>query len=138
MRCTPTRRACRYGTPARSRARTSGSRAAHRSRSVAQEAVTVAMPISGTRSLRAYPEHGLGLSGAAFPVVGCRLAEGEAVGLGTWIKEGDLEGAVGDGAGLADELVHPLLREGAVAIGVGVGAVGLAWWLSVDADAELQ
>ena len=32
------------------------------------------------------------------------LAESEAVGLGAWVGEGDLEGAVGDGAGLADEL----------------------------------
>ena len=31
-------------------------------------------------------------------------AESEAVGLGAWVGEGDLEGAVGDGAGLADEL----------------------------------
>src|SRR5215469_10037954 len=31
-------------------------------------------------------------------------AEGEAVGLGAWIEEGDLAGAVIDGAGLADEL----------------------------------
>src|SRR5712691_5015827 len=64
------------------------------------------------------------------------LSEGEAVGLSAWIAEGDLEGAVGDGAGLADELVHPLLREGAVAVGAGVGSVRLAGWLSVDTDAE--
>jgi hypothetical protein len=40
------------------------------------------------------------------------------------------------GPGPADELVHPLLREGAVAIGVGVGSARLAGWLSVDADAD--
>jgi hypothetical protein len=61
-----------------------------------------------------------------------RLAEGDAVGLSAWVGEGDLEGAFGDGAGLADELVHPLLREGAVAVAVGVGPVGLTWWLPVD------
>ena len=37
MRCTPTRRACQYGTPATSRARTSGSRAANRRHSVARQ-----------------------------------------------------------------------------------------------------
>jgi hypothetical protein len=64
------------------------------------------------------------------------LAEGEAVGLSAGFGEGDLDGAVGDGAGLADELVHPLLGEGAVAVAVGVGSVGLAGWVSVDADPE--
>src|SRR5712672_726180 len=34
MRCTPTRRACQYGTPARSRARTPGPGAANRRHSV--------------------------------------------------------------------------------------------------------
>jgi MFS family permease len=63
------------------------------------------------------------------------LAEGEAVGLGPWTGEGDLEGAVGDGAALADELVHPLLRDRAVAITVDVASVCLAGWLSVDGDA---
>src|SRR5450631_3123981 len=67
-----------------------------------------------------------------------RLAEGEAIGLSPWIEEGDLEGAVGDSAGLADELVNPPLREGAAAVGVGVGvgSVRLARWLPVDTDAE--
>ncbi len=41
------------------------------------------------------------------------LAEGERVGLGAGVEERDLEGAVGDGAGLADELVQPLLPAGA-------------------------
>src|SRR5262249_37431232 len=57
------------------------------------------------------------------------LAEGEAVGLSARVGEGDLAGALGDGTALADELVHPLLREGAVAAGVGVGSVRLARWL---------
>jgi hypothetical protein len=35
------------------------------------------------------------------------LAEGEGVGLDAWAEEGDLEGAVADRAGLADELVQP-------------------------------
>src|SRR5215471_15305206 len=69
-------------------------------------------------------------------MIGRRLAEGEAVGLGAGVEEGDLEGAVGDGAGLADELVGPLLCEGAVAVGAGVGPVRLAGWLTLDADAE--
>jgi hypothetical protein len=62
------------------------------------------------------------------------LPEGEAVGLNVGVGEGDLESAVGDGAGLADELVNPLLREVAVAVGVDVGSVGRAGWLSVDED----
>src|SRR6266498_5137313 len=41
-----------------------------------------------------------------------------------------------DGAGLADELVHPLVREGAVAVAVDVGPVRLAGWLPVEQDAE--
>src|SRR5215467_13570448 len=66
------------------------------------------------------------------------LAEGEAVGLGAWIEEGDLAGAVSDGAGLADELVNPLLHEGAVAGDVDVRPVALAWWLTVEQDAKLH
>ena len=38
-----------------------------------------------------------------------RLAEGEHVGLGARVEEGDLEGAVGDRTGLADQLVQPRL-----------------------------
>src|SRR5215831_12444240 len=68
----------------------------------------------------------------------CRsgLAEGEAVGLSAGIEEGDLEGAAGDGSGLADELVDPLLGEGAVAVAVGVAAVRRTGWLPVDEDPE--
>src|SRR5215471_4378668 len=65
----------------------------------------------------------------------CFLAEGEAVGLGAGVGEGYLTGAFGYGAALADELVHTLLRKGAVAVGVGVASVRLARWLPVDADA---
>jgi hypothetical protein len=39
---------------------------------------------------------------------------------------------------LADELVGPLLRDGAVAVAVAVGSVGLAGYLSVDANAAPQ
>src|SRR5216683_8362163 len=46
------------------------------------------------------------------------LSESEAVGLNAGGGEGDLESAVGDGAGLADELVHPLLCDRAIAIPV--------------------
>jgi hypothetical protein len=55
--------------------------------------------------------------------------------VGAWFREGDLEGLVGDGAGLADELVYPLLGKGAVAVVVDIGFVGVAGWLSVDEDA---
>src|SRR5437773_3063211 len=79
--------------------------------------------------------------GAAYDIDGGEaglpdLAEGEAVGLGPGIEEGDLKGAAGDGAGLTDELVHPLLGEGAVAVGADVGPVSGAGWLPVDDDAE--
>src|SRR5512132_4096185 len=57
-------------------------------------------------------------------VTPCGLAEGEGVGLDTGVEEGDLQGAVGDRAGLAQELVQPRLGEGAVALLVEVGAVG--------------
>ena len=63
------------------------------------------------------------------------LSEGEAVGLNAGVGEGDLEGAAGDGAGLADELVHPLLCDRAVAIAVDVASVRLAGGLPVDEDA---
>jgi hypothetical protein len=62
-------------------------------------------------------------------MLGSGLAEGERVGLGAGGGEGDLDGAVGDGAGVADELVQPLLRDGAVAVAVDVGSVGLGGWL---------
>ena len=60
------------------------------------------------------------------------LAKREAVGLGAWFEEADLESAVSDGAGLADELVGPLLRESAAAVGVKVRPVALAGWLAVE------
>jgi len=86
----------------------------------------------------AAPKHAKRLTWPVLP----GLAEGEAVGLNPWTGEGYLEGALGDGAGLADELVHPLLRQGAGAgagaVGVGVGPVCLAGWLSVDTDAKPQ
>ena len=62
------------------------------------------------------------------------LAEGEGVGLGPWVKEGDLDRAVGDRAGLAQELVHPLLGDRAGAVAVDVTAVGFAGRLPVEAD----
>jgi hypothetical protein len=52
------------------------------------------------------------------------------------VEEGDLEGVLGDGATLPDELVEPLLGRGAVALVVDVGAVRGARRLPVDADAE--
>jgi hypothetical protein len=64
------------------------------------------------------------------------LAEGERVDLGTRIEEGDLEGAVSYGAGLADELVQPLSGHRAVALVADVGAVRRARRLSVDAYVE--
>src|SRR6266567_4701481 len=63
------------------------------------------------------------------------LSDSEAVGLNTGVGEGDLESAVGDGAGLADELVYPLRGDRAVAIAVDVASVRVAGWLPVDEDA---
>jgi hypothetical protein len=51
------------------------------------------------------------------------LAEGEGVGLDPGIQEGGLEGAVGNGAWLAEELVEPRFGDRAVALVVdGEGA----------------
>jgi hypothetical protein len=49
------------------------------------------------------------------------LAEGERIALDVGIEEGDLEGAVGDGSGLPDELAEPLFG----ATHVRLGAVPL-------------
>jgi hypothetical protein len=46
------------------------------------------------------------------------LAEGERIGLDVGIEEGDLEGAVGDGAGLPDELVESLFGASHVRLGL--------------------
>src|SRR5919112_4982155 len=69
-------------------------------------------------------------------VVVTALAEGEGVGLDTGIREGDLEGALGDGAGLADQLVQPRVGDHAMALVVEVGAVGGARGLVVDPHLE--
>jgi hypothetical protein len=55
------------------------------------------------------------------------------VRLNARIQEGDLEGAVGDGAGLADELVQPRLGHRAVALVVHISAVARSRRLPVDA-----
>src|SRR5215211_4806273 len=64
------------------------------------------------------------------------LAEGEGVGLDAWVEEGDLEGAVAYGAGLADELVQAWFGDGAVALIVDVGSVGGTHGLAVQVHAE--
>src|ERR1700733_5229925 len=64
------------------------------------------------------------------------LAEGERVGLGAGVEEADLEGVVGDAAGLADELIEPRLDDRAVAGLVGVGPVRRAGRLPVDERPE--
>ena len=51
------------------------------------------------------------------------LAECEHIGLHLGIEEGDLEGAVGDGAGLPDELVQSLSGHRSAALVVNVGPV---------------
>src|SRR5829696_9163967 len=64
------------------------------------------------------------------------LAEGEGVGVDAWVEEGDLEGALADQAGLADELVQAWFGDGAVALVVDVDPVGGARWLPVDPHVE--
>ena len=82
------------------------------------------------------PAHALERLQQGKMVVITALAEGEGVGLDAGVQEGDLEGAVGDGAGLADQLVQPGVGDCAVARLVDVGAVGGAWWLAVEAHPE--
>jgi hypothetical protein len=60
------------------------------------------------------------------------LAEGERVGLDPATGEGDLEGAVGDGAVLPDELIQPLVGHRAMALAVNVDPVRRARRLFVD------
>src|SRR5262249_38599162 len=60
------------------------------------------------------------------------LAEGERESLSAGVGEGDLEGAGGNGPGLADELVQPLLAGGAAALAVHIGSLGGARRLPVE------
>src|SRR5262249_48643170 len=61
-----------------------------------------------------------------------RLTEREGEYLNAEVKERDLAGAIGDRPALPDELVEPLLGDDAVAMIVGVAALGLAWRLPVN------
>src|SRR4051812_32768563 len=66
---------------------------------------------------------------------GCRtswLAEGEHVGAGPGVEEGDADRALADRAVLPDQLVEPFLREDPVAVLVDVEPVGATWWLPVE------
>src|SRR4051812_14210767 len=65
------------------------------------------------------PDQGVAVSG---------LPEGEGVGLGAGVGEHDLEGALGDGSVLPDELVQPLLGKRAAAVPVHVDSVIRAGW----------
>ena len=58
--------------------------------------------------------------GSAPPVAAPSLPEGEHVGLGAGVGEGDLERALGDRTVLADQLVEPLLGDGPGALLVDV------------------
>src|SRR6185437_7020764 len=60
------------------------------------------------------------------------LAEGEREGLNAGIGECDLAGAVGYGTRLADQLVEPLIGNGAIAFGIDVRPVRPAGRLPVD------
>src|SRR6478672_2098984 len=65
-----------------------------------------------------------------------RLPEREDVGPDAGVEERDLEGAVGAGVGLADELVEPRLVHGAGSRLVDVAAVSRARGLPVEAHLE--
>ena len=89
-----------------------------------------------------------GSSRAALSGVPCRpgavrmhrlgLAESERVGLRAGVEEGDLEGVVGDGAGLADELVEPRLGDRAVAVAVHIASMRGAGRLPIEEHTEPQ
>ena len=64
------------------------------------------------------------------------LTEGEGVGLDAGVEEGDLEGALDDGAGPADELAEPRFGDPAVARGIDVNPTGSSRWLFVDAHTK--
>src|SRR5258706_8834809 len=71
-----------------------------------------------------------------WPEPPARSAEGERVGLDVGVEEGDLEGAVGDGAGMADELVQPLFGHRSVALAVNIDPVRRIRRLPVEEHAE--
>src|SRR5690242_19709814 len=60
------------------------------------------------------------------------LAEREAISLGTAVGKRDLERAVGDGAGLANQLIEPLVVKRAVSLLVDVAAVSCARRLAIQ------
>src|SRR5262245_40383400 len=62
------------------------------------------------------------------------LAERKAEGLDTGVEKLDLEPTVIDGSLLADELIHPLLGDGAAAVRAHVGAVHRSRGLAVEQD----
>ena len=63
-------------------------------------------------------------------------AEGESVGLHAGIEEFDFEGAIRDRAVLPDQLIEPLPIDGALAVGIGVGAMVGAGRGAVERHAE--
>ncbi len=63
------------------------------------------------------------------------LPEGEGVDLGARVEEGDLEGALDDARRLPDELVQPLIDQGAVAFVVHVEPVRRPRRLAVEQNA---
>jgi hypothetical protein len=64
------------------------------------------------------------------------LTEGEGISLHTGIKKADLEGMIGYRAALPDELVKALSSDDALAAGIDIAAMALAWRSTVDRDTE--
>ena len=65
-----------------------------------------------------------------------RSAEREAVRLGSGVQELDLEPALDNRPGLADQLVGALVREASATVGRDVGSGGVVHRLAVEEDAE--
>src|SRR5919204_316151 len=86
-----------------------------------------AIGIGGNSSIALHPSVTRG-EDVGHPAITCAdLAEGEGVGVDAWVEESDLEGALADRAGLADELVQPWFGDSAGALVVHVGPVGGSW-----------
>src|SRR5712691_3030992 len=77
-------------------------------------------------------------SSARLPLAPCLLPERERKRLGASFEEFDLELSIADGLRLSDQLIHPLLRQGAVTALVHIGAVGSSWRAPIDEHTKWQ
>ena len=63
-------------------------------------------------------------------------AEGERIGLNARGEKADFERAVGDWSALPHKLVEPLLGDHAASLGIGIRAVAVTGWRTIDRDLE--